>query len=401
MARVGILGGGQLARMLGYAALQMGLTVDILDPQPSPPAAVLARRTSVARWDDAAALRAFAASCDVLTFENEFVDCPALETIPTSTPVRPGPAYLGRLQDKGTQKTLLAEAGFEVAPFACIQSAAEVFAFAAEHGYPLLLKARVGGYDGYGNRRVNAPDEVPGAMTSLGFPERRPSLLVEAFVAFARELAVLAVRNPRGEVRVYPTVETVQREHVCLLVRAPAPIAPELSAAAQDIARRVIETLEGIGVLAVELFHCPNLGRPSLGRPSGRRPSDNPSTEAPARLLINELAPRVHNSGHYSIEACHTSQFANHLRAILDWPLGACEMIPKAAVMRNLLGQQQKPAAAIEGIPRALAVPGVQLHLYGKTQVRPRRKMGHLTVLGDDLAQCEALAEEAAACIDL
>jgi 5-(carboxyamino)imidazole ribonucleotide synthase len=239
-----------------------------------------------------------------------------------------------------------------------------------EWGWPVVLKARRLGYDGYGNATVRGPGEIMGAWARLGAPER--ALLVEAYVPFVRELAAMVARSPTGAVGVYPVVETVQTNHICRTVRAPAAVSPETAARAAAIARRAVEGVGAVGVVGVELFET-----------------------AGGELLYNELAPRPHNSGHYTIEGCATSQFENHLRAILGLPLGSAEMVAPAAVMVNVLGRYDGPAEP-RGLAEALAVPGAHVHLYGKRRSRPGRKMGHVTALGHTIADAEAIATRAA-----
>lgn len=244
-----------------------------------------------------------------------------------------------------------------------------------ELGWPLVLKARRNGYDGYGNATVRHPDELAAAWQRLA--ARGSPLLVEAWVPFARELAVMVVRGRDGEARAYPVVETVQQNHICHVVRAPAPMSPEEAAAATALALRAVEAVAGVGIFGVELFELPD-----------------------GHVLFNELAPRPHNSGHYTIEGCVTSQFENHLRAVLGWPLGPTGLRAPAAVMVNLLGRRDGPVAP-GALEAALAVPGAYLHLYGKRESRVGRKMGHVTALGASLAEAEAVARRAAGLVDL
>ena len=372
-ARVGILGGGQLARMTAEAAARLGIEVAVLEREAGSPAGRIAAREVVGDWSDAARLAALAEDALAITLENEFVDPEALAWLAArGAPVFPTANTLAAVQDKLAQKRFMFDAGVPTPAFAAVGAPDDIVRFAEEHGWPLVLKARRNGYDGYGNATLRSPDDAPAALQRLGWPER--TLLVEAWVPFVRELAVMVARGAGGQVAVYPVVETVQRDHICHVVRAPAPVAPGVAARAREIAVRAVERVAGIGVFGIELFATADA------------------------VLYNEIAPRPHNSGHYSIEGCVTSQFENHLRAVLGLPLGATELVASAAVMVNLLGTRTGPARA-EGLAAALAVPGAQVHLYGKLASRPGRKMGHVTALGATLAEAEARAQRAAAAL--
>lgn len=373
MSRVGILGGGQLAQMLTQAAITFGLETAIYDSSPDSPASRLTHHHAVGAWDDRAALLKFARECDVITLENEFIIAePLMALVDAGIPVYPAPDTLATIQDKYLQKGCYAAQGLPVPPFRAVETPDEVVAFAAEHGYPLVLKARYGGYDGYGNATLRTADDIPAAWEKLARDGER-HLMVEAFVPFVRELAVMALRGrDGGEVRLYPVVETVQQNHICHVVRAPADIAPDTAAEARRLAQAAVEALDGVGVFGVELFQLEN-----------------------GEVLLNEVAPRPHNSGHYTIEGCVTSQFENHLRAVLGWPLGSTEMVAPAAVMVNLLGMRSG-AVNPDGLKAALAVEGAHVHLYAKRDSRVGRKMGHVTALGATVAEAEAIARRAA-----
>ncbi len=377
--RVGILGGGQLARMTIGAAIALGVDVAIFEREADSPAGRLTRQEVVGPWESPDVQRRFAALCDVITLESEFVD-PAILTAfaELGVPVRPGAATLAIIGDKLRQKEHLAAAGaVPLPPFRAVATPEDVLRAGAEWGWPVVLKARRLSYDGYGNATVRAPGEVAAAWARLGAPGR--ALYAEAFVPFRRELAVMVARSAGGAVAVYPVVETVQAAdaHICHVVRAPAAVDPAVAERAAAIARRAVEAVGAVGVVGVELFET-----------------------ADGALLYNELAPRPHNSGHYTIEGCATSQFENHLRAVLDLPLGSTALVAPTAVMVNLLGQTDGPAVP-HGLADALAVPGAHVHLYGKRRARPGRKMGHVTALGPDLAAAEATANRAAGAIRL
>ena len=378
--RLGILGGGQLARMTLQAAIPLGIDVAILADAPDSPAGRLTRHEIVGGWDDAAALHAFAQLSEVVTLENEFVPAEVLEQLASSgIVVRPGADGLRVIQDKLRQKQVLATHGLPVPRFAAIESVDDIGRAAAAWGWPLILKARRNGYDGYGNATLRSSDEIAAAWTRLTSRARSASgvLLVEQAVPFVRELAVLVARDPHGRSVTYPVVETVQRDHICHLVRAPAPIEPAVARRAAEIALAAVAVVEGVGITAVELFQT-----------------------ADGAVLINELAPRPHNSGHFSIDACHSSQFENHVRAVLALPPGDPALRVPAAVMVNLLGTRDGVCEP-RGLEQALALPDVHLHLYGKRDVRRGRKMGHITALGATLTEAEQRALAAAQTISL
>lgn len=377
MIRVGILGGGQLAQMLTQAAISLGLETAIYDQAPDSPASRLTHHHTVGAWDDRDALLKFARACDVITLENEFIIAEPLKAlVEAGFPVYPAPDTLATIQDKYLQKQRYAEHGLPVPPFRAVDMPVEVSAFAVEHGYPLVLKARYGGYDGYGNATLHHADEIPAAWEKLSRGGER-KLMVEAFVPFVRELAVMALRGRDGEVRLYPVVETVQQNHICHVVRAPANISPETAAEARRLASAAVEALDGVGVFGVELFQLAN-----------------------GEVLLNEIAPRPHNSGHYTIEGCVTSQFENHLRAVLGWPLGGTALVAPAAGMVNLLGTRNG-AVNPDGIKAALGVEGAHVHLYAKRESRQGRKMGHVTALGATVSEAEAIARRAADLVTL
>ena len=374
--RVGIFGGGQLAQMTSQAAVQLGLEIVIFEQSADSPAGRLTQREVVGRWADPQALQTFASQCDVITLENEFVEAEILARLEAEGhTVFPRSATLALIQDKVIQKQRLAAAGLAVAGFQAVANIAQAESLASEWGWPLLLKARRNGYDGYGNATLREAQDLEPAWERLSKGGR--SLFFEQFIPFERELAVMVVRGRAGELATYPVVETIQREHICHVVRAPAELAPAVAHAATQLAVAAIEAIDGVGVFGVELFLLPG-----------------------DLLLLNEIAPRPHNSGHYTIEACETSQFENHLRAILGWPLGPTELLAPAAVMVNVLGSfagPLPPAPASE----ALAIPGAHVHLYGKREVRRGRKMGHVTALGASLAEAEKIARRAAELVKL
>jgi 5-(carboxyamino)imidazole ribonucleotide synthase len=371
--RLGIVGGGQLAKMTALAGLQLGCDVVVLERNNYSPAANLASHSVVGDWDNPEALLKLASQVDVVTLENEFVDAASLRTLEAGGyPLFPTARSIALVQDKLVQKQTLAAAGLPVPPFEAVTSLAEVERAAAKVGWPLLLKARRNAYDGKGNVTVRTLEEIGSAWQRLGAKDGH-ELFVEAFCPFVKELAVIISCGRDGATATYPLVETVQRDHVCHIVYAPAPVAGEIAQRALDIARRAVTAVGAVGSFGVELF-----------------------LTAGGEIFLNELAPRVHNSGHYTVEACPCSQFENHVRAVLGWPLGDPRMVAPAAVMVNLLGDRKAVGRPV-GIGQALAVPGAHVHIYGKAMSGAGRKMGHVTALGATMDDALAVAQRAAA----
>jgi 5-(carboxyamino)imidazole ribonucleotide synthase len=369
---IGIIGGGQLAKMLGQAASQLGLQTVVLSEQPNCPAASAVTRVIQGGVDEIASLRALAEACDVVTLENEFVDANLLEALELKGHVvAPGSATMRIVQDKFLQKTALKNAGLAVPEFIDVPDLQALDAAVRLLGLPLVLKKRRNGYDGKGNATIRSEADARLAWELLNGDEN--ALFAEAFCPFTQELAIMITRAPKREAVAYPVVETIQDHHICRVVKAPAAVSDAIADRVKELATRAIEAVNGVGTFGVELF----------------RTADN-------RVLINELAPRVHNSGHYTIEACACSQFENHLRAVLGWPLGSAAMRLPAAVMINLLGNGKGSGAAV-GIEDALAIAGSHVHVYGKTTSAPLRKMGHLTMLGTSLEDTLRRATDAAA----
>jgi 5-(carboxyamino)imidazole ribonucleotide synthase len=369
---LGIIGGGQLAKMTAMAALQLGCDIVILERQSHGPAANLATHFLMGDWNDPAAALGLATRVDVVTVENEFVDAASLAALEAEgVAVYPRASTIALVQDKFTQKTRLAEAGLPVPAFAAVATPAEAVETGNRFGWPVVLKARRDGYDGKGNVTLRSAADVEDGWRTLG-GDRGRTLYVEAFCHFTMELAIIVTRGRTGEVATYPVVETVQQDHICHIVRAPAAVDVGVAGQVRDAAARALEAIDAVGSFGVECF-----------------------LTADGRVLINELAPRVHNSGHYTIEACACSQFENHVRAVMGWPLGSTAMRRPAAVMVNLLGTANGLGWPT-GVTSAVAVPGAALHLYGKLESRKGRKMGHVTALGDTLAEAEAAAAAAA-----
>ena len=362
---VGMVGGGQLARMTSQAATGLGIGFRVLAGDAGESAAHVVAGTRLGDYRSLADLRAFAAGCDVLTFDHEHVPAPHLHALEQDgIGVRPAAAALRFTQDKLAMRERLTGLGIACPRFAPVRTTAEAEAF-ADGSWPLMLKAVSGGYDGKG---VWVCESAAEAAVVLG---HGIDLIAEEYVAFDRELAVLAACSPHRQGAVYPVVQTVQRDGICREVIAPAPgLAPGRRAQAAELALRIAEELGVTGLLAVEMF------------------------ETPAGLLVNELAMRPHNTGHWTIEGARTSQFEQHLRAVLDLPLGSPQLAAPAAVMANVLGGDD--ADVYDRYIHVMAAdPAVKVHMYGK-QVRPGRKIGHVTVLGEDVAELADRARRAA-----
>ncbi len=372
--RLGIVGGGQLGRMMAFEAKRLGFHVTVIDPTPDSPAGQVADRQIVAAYNDEAAIRELGGSVDFLTFEIELANAMILDELTAAgVAVNPSARTLGIIKDKLAQKRFLSERGLPVGVFDEVSSRDDIVAAAERFGYPLLLKARFDAYDGRGNVVVREPEDIDAAMERLGGRK----LYVEQWVPFVCEMAVVCARQTDGTVATYPVVETIHQNNICHIVIAPARIPAEAAARAQEVAGQVMEQLEGAGVFAIEMF-----------------------LTGAGEVFINEIAPRVHNSGHLTVEASLTSQFEQHIRAVTGLPLGPTDQRVQAAVMINILGERSGPAR-VDGLPEALAVPGVAVHIYGKQETRPERKMGHITAVGNTVDEALTKAKTARARITI
>jgi 5-(carboxyamino)imidazole ribonucleotide synthase len=366
---IGVLGSGQLGRMLGLAARRLGYRLLTYSPDADSPTGQIADGEVVGQYDDLDALRAFAARTDVVTFEFENVPSASVAAIAERTLVRPAGAVLHTTQHRGREKGFLTRAGIPVAPHALVDTLDDLTAAIGRLGCPSILKTASFGYDGKGQVRIDAPGDAPAAWERIG---RQPAVL-EACIDFDLELSVVAARGADGAIADYGAIENAHARHILDVSLAPARVSPAVARDAAAIAHATLEALDVVGVLCVEMF---------LTRDG--------------RVLVNELAPRTHNSGHLTIEACATSQFEQQVRAICGLPLGSTAMVRPAA-MANLLGDLWA-----DGEPRwtdALARPGVGLHLYGKRDAKPGRKMGHLTALGDTAEAAAATVRDARAAL--
>jgi len=349
-ATIGILGGGQLGRMLALAAADLGLRTHVYCPDPDSPAFEVTRRISIAEYDDEDALDRFAREADVITYEFENVPSATVAFLRPRRPVMPGENALDIAQDRRKEKTFLRGLGIAVAPFRPVRRLADIAPALKETGLPAVLKTRRLGYDGKGQYILREASEARAAWQAVG----EATSVLEAFVPFTREISIVAARGADGRFAAYDPPENLHRDQILRRSRVPARISADLAAQAESIGRKIANALGYVGVLAVELF--------VVGEDSDEQ------------LIANEIAPRVHNSGHWTMDACRVSQFEQHIRAIAGWPLGPTARNADA-VMDNLIG------ADVETWPTLLAEPNAAVHLYGKRQTHPGRKMGHVTRL--------------------
>ncbi len=350
---IGILGGGQLGRMLAMAAARLGLEAHIFSPEQDSPAFDVAASHTIADFDDEAALAHFADQVDVVTYEFENVPARTAAVLAEHGPVRPGPAALAACQDRLVEKEFLSSLGIKTAAYAAVEDAGALARAIAQIGRPAILKTRRFGYDGKGQLLIREGSDLAVGFRSLGGV---PSIL-ESVVAFSKEISVVAARAMDGSFAAYDVCENVHVNHILSTSRAPARITADCAAEAIACARKIADALDYVGVIAVEMFV-----------------TEETRADAPLQTIkVNEIAPRVHNSGHWTLDGAITSQFEQHVRAIAGWPLGATTRHGAFVEMRNLIGDDIRSWAEI------LAEPAACLHLYGKAEARSGRKMGHVT----------------------
>jgi 5-(carboxyamino)imidazole ribonucleotide synthase len=371
-ATIAILGGGQLGRMLALASRPLGYRTAILDPDPGAPARAVADHFVQARYDDVGAALELARVADVVTYELEHLSVDAVARLDWEWPVRPGAYALLVTQDRLEERRAVEKEGIEVAPWRAVTDEAELWQAIEDLGLPVRLKAARGGYDGRSQVRLATPDDAIGALSRLGRPGDEPAL-VERELAFEAELSVVCARGVDGRAVTFPPARNRHDRGILVESVVPAGVPETVADEAASIVRRLAEALDVVGTLTAELFLMPD-----------------------GSLVVNELAPRVHNSGHWSIEAAETSQFEQHLRAICGLPLGSTALRSAAATV-NLLGVGPERAAGPTGVERALAIPGAHVHLYDKRRVFERRKMGHVTALGGSADEALERARAAAA----
>ncbi len=358
---LGILGSGQLARMTTLAASDFGILSHIYcnekNHETLSPASLVAANTTRGSFNDLEKILDFCQSCDIVTLENEFIDQNILEAIDQKFPGKlfPNSKTFKKIGDKISEKKSFREAGLNVVPSAEVKSIDDVLIFCNKHGYPAVLKSSKGGYDGYGNITLKSEDSV-----RENFSKLKGDLLIEAFINYKMEVATMVARNSNGEMVVYPVAHTIQENHICHYVSAPAEISVQLEEKIIHAAKKAMESIEAVGIFAFEFFIDHN-----------------------SEIYLNESAPRPHNSGHYSLEGCETSQFHNHVRSVFNLPLGSTKLNSPQVMMLNLLGTQNK-IAKLSPIKDFMQVPRSYLHLYGKKESKIGRKMGHYTLLGDD-----------------
>lgn len=357
---IGVLGGGQLGRMLALAGRHMGYRFVTLDPTEDSPCGQVADRQITAAYDDAEAARELAALSDVITYEFENVDAGVAAMLESASRVPQGSALLYTTQHRLREKRAIEAAGVPVAPYEEISSAAHLREAVGRFGTPCVLKTATGGYDGKGQwviREESQADEAYAELSRAG-----TELVLEKFIRFERELSVIAARSPRGEVRAFPVAENVHRDNILHLSIVPARISRDVLQRAEKMAVQIAESLNVIGLIAVEMFLTPE-----------------------GELFVNELAPRPHNSGHYTMEACTTSQFEQHIRAVCNLPLGSTRLLTPV-VMVNILGEHVEPLLEWAG-KQTEEDPRVspKIHLYGKKEAKTKRKMGHVNLLVEDI----------------
>ncbi|MHB1784012.1 MAG: 5-(carboxyamino)imidazole ribonucleotide synthase [Acidimicrobiales bacterium] len=369
-AKVAMIGAGQLARMTHQAAVDLDIDLLVLAESPDDSAVIGGASYQLGSASCLAAIRAVAAGTDVVTFDHELVPGTHLTELERlGYRLRPASPALSLAQDKLKARTVLSAAGFPVPAFASVSSPQDVAIFAEQHGWPIVVKSPSGGYDGRGVHLIDSPDQLEGLFAQRAHENQ--VWLAEQFVEIAAELSILVARTVSGYVALYPAVQTIQQAGICRYLVMPAPLPSPIIEKAGRTAKSIADGIDATGMLAVEMF-----------------------LDTRGQLLVNELALRPHNSGHATIEACETSQFHQHLRAALDWPLGATTLRSPAATVNLIAGPDIVDLAA--RLPLALEVSGAHIHLYGKAS-RPGRKLGHVTALGSSTARALETAQAAAA----
>ncbi|MCP9290399.1 5-(carboxyamino)imidazole ribonucleotide synthase [Gracilimonas sediminicola] len=376
--KLGFLGAGQLARMSSLEAFRFGIQVAVFsDRTENEPVQFMTPYSTSGSFDSVDDMVKFAKECDVITLENEFISSDILKKVQekSGTPIYPSPESFALIENKLIEKQTFEAAGIPVTPYKLVRNESDLEQFGEDHGWPYMLKSSKGGYDGYGNETVNNMEEAQEAFSNLG-GDKGQDILAEAFVDFTKELAVQVARNETGTV-VYPCCETVQKDHICVAVLSPAPVENIVREMAQELAVKATEAIDGKGIFAYEFFLTKE-----------------------GSLILNESAPRPHNSGHYTIEGTVASQFENHVRAVLGLPLGSSRLNKPAVAMINLLGTHKRPAET-DHIKEALAEENGHLHVYGKVDSKVGRKMAHYTLLGDDLEETHQRAIELTKSIEI
>lgn len=360
-AAIGILGGGQLGRMMAISAKEMGYRVAVLEPKHDSPLGQMADHEVVAAYDDIDGAKQLAQYSDVITYEFENIDRTTANWLQEHSYLPQGYQLLEVTQDREFEKNAVSDAGVSVAPFVIVNNEEDLYKAVEDIGYPSVLKTCRGGYDGKGQIVLRSKDDLQKALDAIVGKQKA---ILEQWVAFEQEISVIVTRSVSGETKTFPVAENIHRDNILHQTIVPARISGEINEKATSIALRLAEQFELVGTLAVEMF-----------------------VTRDADILVNELAPRPHNSGHFSIDACETSQFQQHIRAVCDWPLGETTLL-KPAVMVNLLGEHlEKAIASIDQFS------DVKFHLYGKDEAKLKRKMGHITILADSVEEALKKAE--------
>ncbi len=372
---IGIIGGGQLGKMIAHEARRMSFKVIVLDPTEGCPASKIADEQIVADFKDEAAIMRLAEKCDVLTYEIELANSSALKQLEEkSYPVRPAPETLRIIQNKHRQKSFLKEHRIAVPDFELVKSEEHLHELCRKFGLPAVLKATEDSYDGRGNFVIKSGDDVHRAYEYF----KGRQVMLEKFVPFTKEVSIMVARNPSGQIESFPVVENIHKNSILDTTIAPAQISRKVEQKAIRLAKRTMEVLHGAGIFGIEMF-----------------------VTKKGDVLVNEIAPRVHNSGHYTNEACSVSQFEQHLRAVLDLPLAKPELL-SPAVMINILGPEGFDGVyAVTGLDAMMKVPGAELYIYGKKVSKPCRKLGHITATGRTVKEALARAKKARNAITL
>jgi 5-(carboxyamino)imidazole ribonucleotide synthase len=372
---VGVIGGGQLGKMIAHEARRMSLKVIVLDPTEGCPASRIADEQIVADFKDESAIMKLAEKCDVLTYEIELANSAALKELEEkSYPIRPAPETLRIIQNKYRQKSFLKKHRIPVPDFALVRSEGHLQELCKKFGFPAMLKTCEDSYDGRGNFLITSESKVHEAFNYFAGRE----CMLEKFVPFTKEISIMIARNPSGQIESFPVAENVHRNNILDTTTVPARIGRKVELKAKRTAERTMKVLHGAGIFGIEMF-----------------------VTKKGDVLINEIAPRPHNSGHYTNEACSVSQFEQHLRAVLDLPLSKPELL-SPAVMINILGHENSSGPyAVKGLTKLMKVPGVKLYIYGKKTAKPRRKLGHITATGRTVKEALARAAKARKAIEL
>ncbi len=367
--RLGIIGGGQLGKMIAQEAVKMSISVIILDPTPNCPASQVCNEQIIADFKEEGAIKELSTKSDIITYEIELANSKALAMLQSSKyPIHPSPDTLRTIQNKYRQKVFLKKNKIPVVDFRLVNSNSDISSLTKNYGYPLMLKACEDSYDGRGNFLIKSKEQISHGVDLF----KNREIFVERFINFKKEISVMVARNHDGQIESFPVVENIHQNNILLKTLAPANISKKTESKAKKIAEETLNCLKGSGIFGIEMFITEN---------------DD--------VLVNEIAPRPHNSGHYSIESCSISQFEQHIRAVLNMPLMKPKLL-RPAVMINILGPEG-PTGTYDliGIQKFFSIPETRLHLYGKQKSSPRRKLGHITATGESLEEAHSRAEKA------